>query len=192
MSRIKNYDSFDRVDESILDFDLGSALSSITNAFGGAIKEKIVAVILSKIGLKEDSVLSEIVQELVENFPTADLYKLFTQDPKVWNSNYFAPQLAKATKEFIERKGFDTLAEKLGVDPKGMLYRTIKELAHEETGMDNLTKFYGTLLGGTNFGTSTLKRMMKDKELTSKDHSGNNVGDILSSVWSGIKKGVSK
>lgn len=192
MSRIKSYDSFDRMDESIFDFSLSGAVKSITSAFGGAIKEKLVGVILSKIGLKEDSVLSEIVQELVDAIPTSDLYNLFTQDPKVWNSNYFAPKLAEATKEFIEREGFDTLAEKLGVDPKGMLYKTIKELAHDATGEKTLTNFYGTLLGGTNFRGSTLKRLMKDKELTSKEHSGNNVGDTLSSIWSGFKKGVSK
>jgi hypothetical protein len=192
VTRIKDYDSFydnySKLDESMFD-SLSGMFKSTADAFGGAIKQKLAAVMMRKIGIKEDSVFSGLIQEFVDAIPVMDIWDMVKMDPEVWNSKYLAPKLAEATQEFIERKGFDTLAEKLGIDSNGLIYSTIRELAHDKVaGKKTLTDFYTSLLGGVNMGKSMMKSIVADKDLASKEKNGSTLGDIFSSMLSGLQK----
>jgi len=191
VTRIKDYDSFydnySKLDESMFD-SLSGLFSSTANAFGGAIKGKIASILMEKLGIKEDSVFSKSIQEFVKSIPIDDMWDMVKMDPEVWNSKYLAPKLAEATQKFITREGFDTLAEKVGIDQNGMIYSTIREMAQDKIGLENLTKFYISLLGGASLGKDMMEDIVKDKELSSQKKGGNSLGSIFSSILGGMKE----
>ncbi len=159
MSRIKRLEEFQEINE---DFSLNGILSSILPALGSGftktIKQKIVASLMETIGIKPDSVLSVLLQEFVDQLPVADIPGIITGEKG--GAEYFAPKLAAFVQETVQRKGMDTFAEKLGIDPNsGWLYPILRETLQTQIGKENLTKFFLTLFNAskTNVGKSAVE-----------------------------------
>ncbi len=139
MSRIiKDFDSFS--DNSVNEeFSWDGVGNFFTGLFGFAgeglrktIKQKVAAKLMEQLGVKENSNMSAIVQEVVDQIPVSDYPKLLTGENA--NVEYLAPILAKSLQEFIQRKGFDSLAVQMGIEPNGWLYSTLREGLQSERG----------------------------------------------------------
>jgi hypothetical protein len=65
---------------------------------------------------------------------------------------YLAPKAAQATMEFLQEKGLDGIAQALGIDEKGLIFRTVSEMISNETTKGTFTKsleqFYLEIFGG--------------------------------------------
>jgi len=153
MSRIiKDFDSFsdNNVNESWEDFG-----NFFTNIFGFAgeglrktIKQKVAAKLMEQIGVKENSNMSAIVQEVIDQIPISDYPKLLSGENA--NVEYLAPVLAKSLQEFIQRKGLDSLAEQMGIEPTGWLYSTLREGLQSERGRAIIENALVEAFGGPN------------------------------------------
>jgi len=149
-NHIKSFESFSSgksQKDSLLefDFDAGSLLTGAVNFFGpglgSAVEQKLVEFLLNKLGIKPDSAASMLIQEVVEAIPMEDYPDLLTGEKL--NMRYLNPYLAEAIVDSVKRKGLDTifnpLAENFGLEPGGLLTRTIVE-SFEELGEDELRK----------------------------------------------------
>lgn len=155
MSRIiKNFDSFadDNTNEAfdlsgVMDF-LGGAVGFAGEGLRKSIKEKIAEIIMEKIGILPDTILSGLVQEVVDQVPIKDYPAIMTGEKA--NVEYLAPMLSKAVIELVERKGLDTMAKQIGIDPNGMIFRTIRNGVQSEKGRAVIEKIIIDLFGGEN------------------------------------------
>lgn len=173
MSRIKSFEDFSsnpEVNESIEsiwdDFTgiLGKIIPVAGEGFIKTVKQKISAAIIEKVGIKENSTLSGLVQEIVSSIPVSDLPGLITGSKA--NAEYLAPVLAEATQNFIQRKGLEQLLEPLGAEPNGWLVATIRNSIQGEIGKDKLEKMYASLLGAESLAPSVMSKFTdaeKDK-----------------------------
>jgi hypothetical protein len=147
-NNIKSFDDFRSkpLNESWLSNLLGSA----GDAFSDVLKSKASAYLLSFFGINERSIFSKLVQNFVEQIPVADLTKIIFAGKA--NSAYLAPKMADASIEFLTEKGIDGIAEDLGIDPSGWIYRTISEMLSNEIKRNNfrnsLEDFYLQALNG--------------------------------------------
>ena len=139
MSRIiKNFDSFSdgETNESFQFSDLGGFFNGLLGFAGEGlrktIKQKVAAKLMEQIGVEENSNMSVIVQEVVDQIPIEDYPELLTGEKA--NVDYLAPLMAKALQEFIQRKGLDSLATQMGIKPTGWLYSTLREGLQSEKG----------------------------------------------------------
>ena len=139
MSRIiKDFDSFsgEKTNESFQFSDLGGFFNGLLGFAGEGlrktIKQKVAAKLMEQIGVEENSNMSVILQEVVDQIPISDYPKLLTGEKA--NVEYLAPMMAKALQEFIQRKGLDTLATQMGIKPTGWLYSTLREGLQSEKG----------------------------------------------------------
>jgi|TARA_R110000868_G_scaffold15235_2_gene69582 hypothetical protein len=139
MSRIiKNFDSFsdEETNESFQFSDLGGFFDGLLGFAGEGlrktIKQKVAAKLMEQIGVEENSNMSVIVQEVVDQIPIEDYPELLTGEKA--NVDYLAPLMAKALQEFIQRKGLDSLATQMGIKPTGWLYSTLREGLQSEKG----------------------------------------------------------
>jgi len=115
------------------EFSFSSALSGVTNFFGEGlaptVKRKLSEYLMSKIGIKENTTLSFIVQNVVKLIPMEDYLGIMTG--KNLNAEYLSPLFAEATIEAINEKGIEPIlspvAEAVGLDVKGWLFTWIKE-----------------------------------------------------------------
>jgi hypothetical protein len=152
MSKIKKLEEFElnedfslsNIGNSIMGL-VGKALPVLGGGFVKTIKQKITAIILEKVGIKEKSTLSVLVQEFVDQIPPADLPGILTGEKA--NAEYLAPKMAAFLQEFIQRKGLDSLAEQMGIETTGWLYSTIRESIQGEIGKEKLTKLFLSLFG---------------------------------------------
>jgi len=177
---IKPLSSFEPVNE---DF----SISSLFSGFGGAIesglnflgagfvntiKQKFAAFLMEKLGVVEDSPLSKIVQEVVEEIELKDYMGLISGENA--NVEFFVPKFASAIVDFLQRVGFDGIAESIGIETNGYLYNTLREALEERLSKsDNLKKDIEKLLFSTlNPSVSQLSSIMDPKEI---------VGDMSSS-----------
>jgi hypothetical protein len=87
---------------------------------------------MEQLGVEENSNMSVIVQEVIDQIPLDDYPKLLTGEKA--NVQYLAPMMAKALQEFIQRKGLDSLATQMGIKPNGWLYSTLREGLQSEKG----------------------------------------------------------
>lgn len=144
MSRaVKNFDSFseeNRINEmwGIDDIKgmLGKVIPTLGEGFTKTLKQKLAATLMKKFGILEKSDLSAVVQEIVDAVPVADIPDIISGNKT--DSNYWAPIVAQAIQEFIQRKGLDPLFEKIGIDPNGWIASTIRESMQTQLGKDKL------------------------------------------------------
>lgn len=163
MSRVKKFEDFSvndaRVDESLFDDILGMFGKLIPVAGEGfikTIKQKISASIIEKIGVKENSMLSGYVQEIVASIPVKDIPGIITGSKT--NTEYLVPLLAESTQNFIQRKGLEQLLEPLGAEPNGWLVATIRNAIQGEIGKRNLEKIFSSLLGSESLSSSVMSK----------------------------------
>ena len=124
----------------------GKGLDAVSNV----VKGKVVAVLLSKLGIKEGSIFEKLVENFVETIPVGDYYSLVFKGKA--SAPYLAPKAAQATMEFLQEKGLDGIAQALGIDEKGLIFRTVSEMISNETTKGTFTKsleqFYLEIFGG--------------------------------------------
>jgi len=169
MSRVKSFEDFSsegsRIDESIFDDILGmfgKLLPVAGEGFIRTIKQKISAAIIEKIGVKENSMLSGFVQEVVASIPVKDIPGIITGSKT--NTEYLVPLLAESTQNFIQRKGLEQLLEPLGAEPNGWLVATIRNAIQGEIGKKNLEKMYTSLLGAEPFSNSVMDKFSPEEK----------------------------
>jgi hypothetical protein len=154
--RIKKLDEY-KINE---DFDIGSILSSIFPVLGSSfqdtIKTKIAATLLEKIGLVENSLLSSFFQEFVAEIPIADYSKILSGES---DANYWAPKMTDFARRFVERKGIDTIAEKMGIKPDGLAYTYFRNLILSKEGQQKMTSFFHQLIGSSNIGQEAMSSL---------------------------------
>lgn len=128
---IKDFDSFskEQVNEEFSLKGLGDFFSGITTfaseGLRKSIKQKIVASLMEKFGVEENSLFSGILQEVVDQIPIKDYPAIFTGEKA--NVEYLAPRMSEAIQELIQRKGLDGIAQQIGLKTDGLLYSTIRE-----------------------------------------------------------------
>jgi len=159
MKKVQNFDEFtsSKVNENILgDFFsgttnfLGNFFTKGWGAFTDVLKNKVTAYLLQYLGIGENTILSQLVQQMVEQFDVKDYWAILFNGKA--DAKYLAPKAAKATQEFLIKEGLDGIAEKLGVtDKNGYLFKTISEYIQNETTTGNFPKtlenFYLQLFG---------------------------------------------
>lgn len=163
MSRVKSFEDFSsndpKLEESLMDdiFGMfGKLLPVAGEGFVKTIKQKISASIIEKIGVKENSMLSGFVQEMVASIPVRDIPGIITGSKT--NTEYLVPLLAESTQNFIQRKGLEQLLEPLGAEPNGWLVATLRNAIQGEIGKKNLEKLYSSLLGSESFSSSVMSK----------------------------------
>jgi len=149
MARVKKFEEFSSVNEefsldSVKNF-LGGLLPSLGSGFTKTLKQKLAAVILEKFGIEENSELSVIVQEFVDQIPPTDIPGIISGEKAT--PEYFAPRMAGFVQEYVQRKGLDNIAAKLGISTTGWIYSTLRETLQEQIGKEKLTKFFLDLFG---------------------------------------------
>ena len=164
MERIKKLKDFSLNEDFSLSGLLSSVLPSLGQGFIKTLKQKIVGSLLDKFGILEDSTLSVLVQEFVDTIPVADIPKIITGDNV--NVEYFAPKLAEFVQDTVQRKGLDTIAKGIGIDPTGWIYSTIRNTIQGQMGKEKLTKFFLEVLGGED---SVGQSALMDLDPKSKD-----------------------
>jgi hypothetical protein len=186
MSRIiKDLNSFSQESELNEEFNWGNLFSGILD-FGGeglrkTVKEKIAALLLEKIGISEDSVLSGLIQQIVDAIPIKDYSAIITGEKA--NVDYLAPKMVQAMQEFIERKGFDPIAEKLGIEPKGWLYGIIINGFQSPEGKARLEKMLIDAFGGENAKGSVFRDAISELPKTEKDKISGEVEKKLTTIY---------
>jgi hypothetical protein len=135
---IKTFKEFrsnpDISESGVYDYITG-ALSSITNPLSDVFKGKVTAYLLGNLGITENSIFSKLVQNFVEQIPISDYFSILFSGKT--SAGYLAPKAADATMEFLTEMGLDGIAEKLGVDKNGWIYRTISEMFSNEVRRNN-------------------------------------------------------
>jgi hypothetical protein len=139
------------IEEDLFSWDtvtslFGKGLDAVSNV----VKGKVIAVLLSKLGIKEGSIFEKLVENFVETIPVGDYYSLVFKGKA--SAPYLAPKAAQATMEFLQEKGLDGIAQALGIDEKGLIYRTVSEMISNETTKGDFSKkleqFYLEIFGG--------------------------------------------
>lgn len=169
MTRIvKNFDSFSREEQIHEDFDimglLGKTVGYLGDGFIDTIKQKFTARLLEKLGIKEDSLASEFVQQVVSSIDMKEWPGILSGDND--NMRFFVPKIAEAIQFTLERKGFEGITNMLGLEPNGMIMRTIvNTLQDKTTGKARIEKFLFELLGDSNIASETVASLDdEDKE----------------------------
>lgn len=117
------------VNEGIFDY-VGNLISSAGSGLSDVIKGKAVAYLMNFFGIGEQSILSKLVQNFVEQIPVMDIFSILFQGKA--NSAYLAPKAADATIEFLTEKGLDGIAKDLKIETDGWIYRTVSEMLSNE------------------------------------------------------------
>jgi hypothetical protein len=117
------------VNEGIFDY-VGNLISSAGSGISDVIKGKAVAYLMNFFGIGEQSILSKLVQNFVEQIPVMDIFSILFQGKA--NSAYLAPKAADATIEFLTEKGLDGIAKDLKIEVDGWIYRTVSEMLSNE------------------------------------------------------------
>ena len=214
MSRIiKDFDAFsgEETNEAFQFSDLGGFFNGLLGFAGEGlrktIKQKVAAKLMEQLGVEENSNMSVIVQEVIDQIPIEDYPKLLTGEKA--NVEYLAPMMAKALQEFIQRKGLDTLATQMGIKPTGWLYSTLREGLQSDKGKMIIENALIEAFGGPGAKGSVgrdalaslnpsdkaqLSSIAKDKAAqfygkpSSSSKSGNAAGamDYLSTFWNSL------
>jgi len=151
---VKSFSEF--INKPVNEADLFS-WDTVTSLFGkgldavsDVVKGKVIAVLLSKLGIKEGSIFEKLVENFVETIPVGDYYSLVFKGKA--SAPYLAPKAAQATMEFLQEKGLDGMAQALGIDEKGLIFRTVSEMISNETTKGTFSKtleqFYLEIFGG--------------------------------------------
>ena len=151
---VKSFSEF--INKPVNEADLFS-WDTVTSLFGkgldavsDVVKGKVTAILLSKLGIKEGTIFEKLVENFVETIPVKDYYSLVFKGKA--SAPYLAPKAAQATMEFLQEKGLDGIAQALGIDEKGLIYRTVSEMISKETTKGDFSKtleqFYLEIFGG--------------------------------------------
>ena len=207
MTRIvKNFDAFSNDNEIHEDFDvmglLGKTIGYLGDGFIDTIKQKFTAVILERLGIEEESLASEFVQQVVSSIDIKEWPGILSGDNR--NMKFFIPKIAEAVQFTLERKGFDGIARGIGLKPTSIIYRTlVNTMQDKATGKARIEKFLFELLGEDNIGGDIISSLNnKDKEqfsdaLTkaagnkakSSDTKGDGDGSFISNIMGGLLGG---
>ena len=129
---ILTLENFNHEDYSTNENDLTDFFYGLVDIGGDAIqrqlKQKVTSFLLEKLGIKEKSKFSRIVQEVVEEIELSDYYDIIAGKK---DAEYWAPKLAKSFQGFLLSEGLNGMAESWGLDTTGFLYGTIKEALEE-------------------------------------------------------------
>ena len=103
---VKSFSEF--INKPVNEEDLFS-WDTVTSLFGkgldavsDVIKAKVIATLLSKLGIKEGSIFEKLVENFVETIPVGDYYSLVFKGKA--SAPYLAPKAAQATMEFLQEK----------------------------------------------------------------------------------------
>lgn len=169
---IKDFDSFsaENTNEAFEWSDLGNMFSGIVGFAGEGlrktIKQKVAASLMERLGIEENSTLSVLIQEVVDQIPVKDYPALFTGEKA--NVEYLAPLMSKTLQEFIQRKGIDTLAQQLGITTNGWLYSTLREGLQSENGRKIMEDMLISAFGGKGAKGSIARDAISDLDPRSK------------------------
>lgn len=170
---IKDFDSFkeDRVNEEFSLNNIGDFFGGIVTFAGEGlkktIKQKIAASLMERLGVEENSTLSVLIQEVVDQIPVKDYPDLFTGEKA--NVEYLAPLMSKTIQEFIQRKGIDTLAQQLGIKVNGWLYSTLREGLQSEKGREIVENMLISAFGGKDAKGSVARDAIASLDPKDKD-----------------------
>lgn len=166
---VKDFDNFQsdsNIDEGFDFFDfMGKTFDLAGDALASTVKQKVVAVLMEKFGILENSLASEFLQQCVSAIPLADWPSILFGDKG--DLKYFAPKMAEAIQFTIEKKGLDSIFKSFGVDSNGLLARTILNAIMQNESKEKIEKFILSLFGeDTNIGKEAIGLMdAKDKEI---------------------------
>jgi hypothetical protein len=203
MTKLDTFETFsynrEAIDEdfNVLDL-LGKAFSTLGEGVIKTIKQKFLAYILEKFGIKEESIMSTMLQQAFDSIPLADWPSIISGDDI--NLEYFAPVLAASIQGTIERKGFDGIATSIGIEPRGLIYTTLVNSLVGELGKKKIEKAIMVAFSDISKGAKIMDKLPpEDKDAVSsavKDQisktSGANVKsdqpDMISNFLSGFTK----
>ena len=169
MTRIvKDFDSFSNEEQIHEDFDimglLGKTIGYLGGGFVDTIKQKFVAMLMEKLGIKEKSIASEFLQQVVSSIDVEEWPGILTGDNR--NMKFFIPKIAEAVQFTLERKGFEGITDAIGLDSQGLIVRTlVNTLQDKATGRERIEKFLFELFGDENIGSGIISSLdKKDKK----------------------------
>lgn len=168
---VKNFDNFKSDSEvneefNFMDF-LGKTWDIAGDALSSTIKQKLVAVLMQKFGILENSLASEFLQQVVSNIPVGDYPEIFMGEKG--DVKYFAPLFAKSIKFTVEKKGLDSIFKTFGFDSNGFIARTILNAIMQTDSLEKIENFVLSLFGEeANIGREAMSALdQKEKELLS-------------------------
>jgi len=169
MTRIvKDFDSFSNKEQIHEDFDimgvLGKTIGYLGDGLIDTLKQKYIAGLLEKLGIKEDSLASEFVQQVFSSIDVKEWPGILTGDND--NAKFFIPKIAEAIQFTLERKGFEGITDMIGLDRSGLIMRTlINSIQDKATGKDKIEKFLFELMGDGSIAAGAVKSLdKKDKQ----------------------------
>jgi len=159
---IKSIDSFPSVNEEFGFLDvLSKGVEFIGTGISNTIKQKITAYLLEYLGIREESPLSVILQEVVEEIEISEYYGIISG--KNVSMDFFIPKFAEALVEFLQRTGFDGIAESIGIEKTGWLYSVARESISEKLSeSENLKKDIEVLLNSVFNSSKGSGRKLED------------------------------
>jgi hypothetical protein len=168
MTRIvKNFDAFSNNNQIHEDFDimglLGKTIGYLGDGFIDTIKQKFTAILLEKLGIEEESIASEFVQQVVSSIDMKEWPGILSGDNN--NMNFFIPKIAESIQFTLERKGFDGIAKEIGLKPSSIILRTlVNTIQDKATGKERIEKFLFELFGENNISGDIISSLnSKDK-----------------------------
>jgi|JI10StandDraft_1071094.scaffolds.fasta_scaffold00207_13 hypothetical protein len=169
MTRIvKDFDSFSNEEQIHEDFDvmglLGKTIGYLGDGFIDTIKQKFVAMLMEKLGIREKSIASEFLQQVVSSIDMKEWPGILSGDNR--NMKFFIPKIAEAIQFTLERKGFEGITDSIGLEPNGLIVRTIVNTIQDKaTGKERIEKFLFDLFGEENVGGNLISSLdKKDKQ----------------------------
>jgi hypothetical protein len=169
MTRIvKDFDSFSNEEQIYEDFDimglLGKAVGYLGDGFIDTIKQKFVAMLMEKLGIREKSIASEFLQQVVSSIDMKEWPGILSGSND--NMKFFIPKIAEAIQYTLERKGFEGITDAIGLDSQGLIVRTlVNTIQDKATGKERIEKFLFDLFGEENVGGNLISSLdSKDKK----------------------------
>lgn len=160
------------LDEGFQDI-LMNGLGMLGNGFVKTIKQKAIAYVMTYLKIKEKSPVSKLIQEIFDEIDIKDYYGIVTGKHTNWD--FFIPKIAKGFVEFLQRSGFDEVAESIGIESDGYLYSVIRNIITDKIAdRKNFTKDIETFLHG----------IFKD----SSPSKGINIDSIINSMGSSERR----
>ncbi len=169
MTRIvKDFDAFSSEEQIHEDIDLmgllGKTISYLGDGFIDTLKQKFAAMLMDKLGIKEKSLASEFVQQVVSSIDMKEWPGILSGEND--NKEFFIPKIAEAIQFTLERKGFEGIIDAVGLEPNGLIVRTlVNTLQDKATGKARIEKFLFDIFGDENIGGGIITSLdSKDKQ----------------------------
>jgi hypothetical protein len=166
---VKNFDNFrsdSKVNEEFNFFDfLGKTWDIAGDALSSTVKQKVVAVLMEKFGILENSLASEFLQQVVSAIPVGDWPEILMGDKG--DAKYFAPKMAEAIQFTVQKKGLDDIFKTFGFDSNGLIARTVLNAIMQNESKEKIENFILSLFGEeANIGKEAMSALdQKEREL---------------------------